>query len=81
MCDYSVFVKGGAKVFLGRPTASEDGHGRRIDRRGTGWRRDAFSRVSGLSDYLAVDEPWMRFGLGREIVASLQWEKVWSAAK
>ena len=48
MCDYSVMVKERAKVFLGGPSAGEDGHRRGVDRRGAGWSRDALPNLRTL---------------------------------
>src|SRR5882724_7432278 len=77
MSDYIVMVKGRAKVFLGGPrimkiTINED-----ADEEALGG-AEMHSRVSGVSDYLAVDER-DAIRIGREIVAQLNWRKLgWS---
>ncbi len=74
MCDYVVMVKGGAKVFLGGPplvkmAIHEDSTEEELGG------AEMHSRVSGVSDYLAVDER-DAIRIGREIVASLNWRKL-----
>ena len=77
MSDYVVMVKGGAKVFLGGPplvkmAIHEDSTEEELGG------AEMHSRVSGVSDYLAQDEP-DAIRLGREIVAQLNWRKLgWS---
>ena len=58
-----------------RHAAGEDGHRRGRRRGGAGRRRDALARVSGVSDYFAVDEH-DAIRLGRQIVAGLTYRKL-----
>src|SRR3954452_12069110 len=77
MSDYIVMVKGGAKVFLGGPplvkmAIHEDSTEEELGG------AEIHSRISGVSDYLAVDER-DAIRIGREIVAQLNWRKLgWS---
>src|SRR5215468_5741030 len=73
MSDYVVMVKGGAKVFLGGPPLVKMAIHEDVDEETLGG-AEMHSRVSGVSDYLAVDE-LDAIRLGREIVASLNWRK------
>lgn len=74
MCDYTVFVKDKAKVFLGGPPLVKMATGEDSDDEELGG-AEMHSRVSGLSDYLAVDE-LDALRIGREIVANLNWRKL-----
>ena len=74
MCDYTVMVGNGAKVFLGGPPLVKMAIGEDSTDEELGG-ADMHSRVSGLSDYFAVDElDCIR--IGREIVAHLRWRKL-----
>ena len=74
MCDYTVFVAGGAKVFLGGPPLVKMATGEEAESEDLGG-ADMHSRVSGLSDYLARDE-LDAVRLGRQIVRRLNWRKL-----
>jgi acetyl-CoA carboxylase carboxyltransferase component len=74
MCDYAVMVKQRAKVFLGGPPLVKMAIGEDANDEELGG-AEMHSRVSGLSDFLAVDEPDC-LRLGREIVARLNWRKL-----
>jgi acetyl-CoA carboxylase carboxyltransferase component len=73
MSDYTVFVDGGARVFLGGPPLVKMATGEDADAEELGGAR-MHSTVSGLSDYLAADEH-DAIRLGREIVRNLNWRK------
>ena len=73
MSDYVVMVKDRARVFLGGPPLVKmaiDEDANEEDLGGA----DMHARVSGLADYLAVDER-DALRLGRDIVAHLNWRK------
>lgn len=73
MSDYVVMVKDRAQVFLGGPPLVKmaiDEDANEEDLGGA----DMHSRVSGLSDYLAVDE-LDALRIGRDIVRHLNWRK------
>src|SRR5262249_49976191 len=73
MCDHAVLVDQRAKVFLGGPPLVKMATGEESDDEELGG-ADMHSRVSGLSDYFALDElDCIR--IGREIVADLNWRK------
>ncbi|MEI2714166.1 MAG: acyl-CoA carboxylase subunit beta [Nocardioides sp.] len=69
MSDYTVFVKGGAKVFLGGPPLVKMATGEESDDESLGG-AEMHARVSGLADYLAEDEH-DAIRIGRRIVARL----------
>src|SRR5487761_1199834 len=74
MCDYAVLVDGQAKVFLGGPPLVKMATGEDADDEALGG-AEMHSRISGLSDYFAVDElDCLR--IGRQIVADLNWRKL-----
>jgi acetyl-CoA carboxylase carboxyltransferase component len=69
MSDYTVFVRGGAKVFLGGPPLVRMATGEESDDESLGG-AEMHARVSGLADYLADDEH-DAIRIGRRIVARL----------
>jgi acetyl-CoA carboxylase carboxyltransferase component len=69
MSDYTVMVKGQAKVFLGGPPLVKMATGEEADDESLGG-ADMHARVSGLADYLADDE-LDAIRIGRRIVARL----------
>lgn len=73
MSDYTVFVQGQAKVFLGGPPLVKMAIDEDADEETLGG-AEMHSRVSGLSDYLAADEV-DAIRLGRQIVRRLNWRK------
>jgi acetyl-CoA carboxylase carboxyltransferase component len=73
MSDYTVMVKEQAKVFLGGPPLVKMATGEESDDESLGG-AEMHARVSGLADYLAVDE-LDAIRIGRRIVARLNWRK------
>lgn len=73
MSDYTVFVKEQAKVFLGGPPLVKMATGEESDDESLGG-AEMHARISGLGDYLAVDE-YDAIRLGRRIVARFNWRK------
>jgi len=73
MSDYTVFVEGGATVYLGGPPLVKMATGEDAGSEELGG-ATMHSTVSGLSDYLAPDEVGA-IRIGREIVGSLNWRK------
>ncbi len=73
MSDYTVFVRGGAKVFLGGPPLVKMATGEESDDESLGG-AEMHARVSGLADYLAEDER-DAIRIGRRIVARLNRSK------
>jgi acetyl-CoA carboxylase carboxyltransferase component len=73
MSDYTVMVKGQAKVFLGGPPLVKMATGEESDDESLGG-AEMHARVSGLADYLAQDE-YDAIRIGRRIVARLNWRK------
>jgi acyl-CoA carboxylase subunit beta len=74
MSDYTVMVKEQAKVFLGGPPLVKMATGEESDDESLGG-AEMHARVSGLADYLAVDEH-DAIRIGRRIVARLNWRKL-----
>lgn len=74
MSDYTIFVKGGAKVFLGGPPLVKMAINEEVDEETLGG-ADMHARESGLADYLASDE-MDALRLGRQVVADLNWRKL-----
>ncbi|GAA0458407.1 acetyl-CoA carboxylase carboxyltransferase subunit [Actinoplanes capillaceus] len=77
MSDYTVMVKGGAKVFLGGPPLVKMATGEESDDESLGG-AEMHARTSGLADFLAVDE-LDALRVGRSIVRRLNWRKAGSA--
>jgi acetyl-CoA carboxylase carboxyltransferase component len=73
MSDYTVMVKGGAKVFLGGPPLVKMATGEESDDESLGG-AEMHARTSGLADYLAADE-LDALRIGRSIVRRLNWRK------
>ncbi|WP_428261200.1 acyl-CoA carboxylase subunit beta [Haliangium sp.] len=73
MSDYVVMVKDQAQVYLAGPPLVKMATGEDADHESLGG-AEMHSRVSGVSDYLAEDEP-DAIRLGREIIAHLGWRK------
>jgi acetyl-CoA carboxylase carboxyltransferase component len=73
MSDYTVMVRGAAKVFLGGPPLVKMATGEESDDESLGG-AEMHARTSGLADYLAEDE-LDAIRIGRRIVARLNWKK------
>ncbi|MEC3920431.1 acyl-CoA carboxylase subunit beta [Nocardia sp. CDC160] len=73
MSDYTVMIKERSKVFLGGPPLVKMATGEESDDESLGG-AEMHARVSGLADYLAVDEQ-DAIRLGRSIVKRLNWQK------
>jgi acetyl-CoA carboxylase carboxyltransferase component len=73
MSDYTVMVRGNAKVFLGGPPLVKMATGEESDDESLGG-AEMHARTSGLADYLAEDE-LDAIRIGRRIVARLNWRK------
>jgi acetyl-CoA carboxylase carboxyltransferase component len=73
MSDYTVMVKGGAKVFLGGPPLVKMATGEESDDESLGG-AEMHARTSGLADYLAADE-LDALRIRRSIVRRLNWRK------
>jgi acetyl-CoA carboxylase carboxyltransferase component len=74
MCDYAVLVDRQAKVFLGGPPLVKMATGEEADDESLGG-AEMHSRVSGLSDYFAVDE-YDAIRLGRRVISRINWRKL-----
>ena len=77
MCDYVIMVKGQAKVFLAGPPLVKMATGEDADDESLGG-AEMHSRISGSSDFLAIDEH-DALRLARRVVARLNWRKRGSA--
>jgi acetyl-CoA carboxylase carboxyltransferase component len=73
MSDYTVFVKGRGTAYLGGPPLVKMAIDEVVDEETLGG-AEMHSRVSGLADYLAVDE-MDALRIGRDIVRRLRWRK------
>ena len=74
MSDYTVFVKGRATAYLGGPPLVKMAIDEVVDEETLGG-AEMHSRISGLSDYLAVDE-LDALRIARDIVQHLRWRKL-----
>ncbi|MDE3229529.1 MAG: acyl-CoA carboxylase subunit beta, partial [Chloroflexota bacterium] len=74
MSDYTIFVRGGARVFLGGPPLVKMAINEESDEETLGG-AEMHARESGLADYLAVDE-MDALRLGRQVVGDLNWRKL-----
>jgi acetyl-CoA carboxylase carboxyltransferase component len=73
LSDYTVHVRGKAKVFLGGPPLVKMATGEEVDDETLGG-TDMHARTSGLADYVAHDDA-DALRIGREIVGQLNWQK------
>jgi acyl-CoA carboxylase subunit beta len=73
LADYNIFVRGGAKVFLGGPPLVKVATGEDSDDEELGGAQ-MHASVSGLADYLAASEP-EAIRMARDVVAHLHWRK------
>jgi acetyl-CoA carboxylase carboxyltransferase component len=74
LSDYNIFVRGGAKVFLGGPPLVKVATGEDAGDEELGG-AEMHSSVSGLADYLADDE-LEAIRMARDVVAHLHWRKL-----
>ncbi len=79
MSDYTIFVRGRAKVFLGGPPLVKMATGEESDEESLGG-AEMHATTSGLADYLAVDER-DALRLCRATVARLNWRKLGPAPR
>jgi acetyl-CoA carboxylase carboxyltransferase component len=73
LSDYNIFVRGGAKVFLGGPPLVKVATGEDASDEELGGAQ-MHAEVSGLADYLADDEQHA-IRMARDVVAHLHWHK------
>src|SRR6476469_5637021 len=78
LSDYTVLVKGQAKVFLGGRPLVKMATGEEVDDESLGG-AEMHTRLSGVGDYLAEDDA-DAIRIGREIVGRLNWRKEIKAA-
>jgi acetyl-CoA carboxylase carboxyltransferase component len=74
MSDYTIFIEGRSKVFLGGPPLVKMATGEDADDESLGGGR-MHSELSGLADYLAEDEV-EGLRMCREVIAHLNWHKL-----
>ncbi|MBK8026530.1 MAG: methylcrotonoyl-CoA carboxylase [Chloroflexi bacterium] len=73
LSDYTVLVRGQAKVFLGGPPLVKMATGEEVDDETLGG-AEMHARISGLADYIAEDDA-DALRIGRAIVGNLNWRK------
>jgi acetyl-CoA carboxylase carboxyltransferase component len=73
LSDYNIFVRGGAKVFLGGPPLVKVATGEDASDEELGG-AEMHASVSGLADYLADDER-QAIRMARDVIAHLHWRK------
>jgi 3-methylcrotonyl-CoA carboxylase beta subunit len=73
LSDYTVFVKNQALAFLGGPPLVKMATGEEVDEETLGG-TEMHAKISGLADYVAQNDA-DAIRIGREIVASLNWQK------
>jgi acetyl-CoA carboxylase carboxyltransferase component len=74
LSDYNIFVRGGAKVFLGGPPLVKVATGEDASDEELGGAQ-LHAEVSGLADYLADDETHA-IRMARDVIAHLHWRKL-----
>lgn len=74
MSDYTVFVKGAARVYLGGPPLVKMAIDEDAEEESLGG-AEMHARISGLADYLAEDEA-DACRIGRQILSHLNWRKL-----
>ena len=73
LSDYNIFVRGGAKVFLGGPPLVKVATGEDADDEALGG-AEMHATTSGLADYIADDE-LEAIRMARDVVGHLHWRK------